>query len=204
MNNNDHINKDEYDFLIAELTSISDTAKIDNEHEVRQTFKREFYQKGQRFVNQGDFPEKLGFITNGLMKYYYVDLDGNEWVKHFSAEGDFVTSYGSFIYNIPSLYFIETIEDTTMLTISKEQYLANIDESMTWCIVARKYTEKIYFDKEKREASFLQMNGTERYLNFLHEYKQLSNRIAVKDVASFLGLTSVSLSRIRSKIIQPS
>lgn len=194
------INGDAYNYLIAELASIADRAQIDNEYEVRQSFSPEYYAKGQLFVNQGSIPAKLGFITNGLVKYYYIDLDGNEWIKHFSGEGDFVTSYGSFIYNIPSLYSIEAIEDTTILTIAQDKYLENIEKSKTWGMIARKYTEKIYFDKEKREASFLQMNGTERYLNFLHEYKYLSDRIAVKDIASFLGLTSVSLSRIRSKI----
>ena len=191
---------DNHDLLISELKKIAGEKEIINENEIRNVFKTEHYIKGQYFAREGDIPNRLGFITNGLMKYYYIDDEGNEWIKHFSAENDFVSSYGSFLYQTPSLYFIEAMEDTTSLTISFKLYIENINQSKTWCAIARKYTEKIYYDKERREASFLKMNGTERYLNFIEEYKHLTNRINVKDMASFLGLTSVSLSRIRSKL----
>jgi hypothetical protein len=75
----------------------------------------------------------------------------------------------------------------------------NINSSMTWNSIARKYTEIIYYEKEKREASLLKENGSERYFNFINEYRHLIGRIPQKDIASFLGLTSVSLSRIRNK-----
>jgi CRP-like cAMP-binding protein len=146
----------------------------------------------------------MGFIVQGLVKYYYIDSDGNEWIKHFSAENDFVASYASFLYQTPSLYFIESLEETTILTINYDVYMKYLQNSFTWNSIARKYTEKIYYEKEKREASFLKEDGSERYTNFFNEYKDLADRLSLKDIASFLGMTAVQLSRIRNKKISKS
>ena len=200
MADKDNFINDKYDMLVSELKMIAGEKLAVNEDEIRWVFKTEHYNSGQYFASEGDVPDKLGFITKGLMKYFYIDDEGNEWIKHFSVENDFVASYGSYLYQTPSLYFIEAMEETDILTVSYNLYIENINKSKTWCAIARKYTEKIYYDKERREASFLKMNGTERYLDFLEKYKHLTGRISMKDTASFLGLTPVSLSRIRSKL----
>lgn len=191
---------DDHAKLIAELRKLAGRADWIDEEQVRQNFRPIHCAKGQRFVREGDVPDKLGFIVQGLMKFYYVDPKGNEWIKHFSAENDFVSSYASFLYQTPSLYDIEAMEDTTLLFIPYDPYIQIITQSLVWCTLARKYTEKIYYQKEKREASFLKLDGTQRYVAFLEAYPHLSERIGVKDAASFLGLNSVSLSRIRRNL----
>lgn len=200
MTNKENFIGDPHEALISELKKIAECKELMDGDKIRKDFKTEHYIKGQFFVMEGDIPGKLGFIIKGLMKYYYIDAKGDEWIKHFSAENDFVASYGSFLYQTPSLYFIEAMEETTILSIPYNVFINNINNSILWCAIARKYTEKIYYEKEKREASFLKLDGTQRYLNFLEGYKHLTNRISVKEIASFLGLTPVSLSRIRSKI----
>ena len=186
-----------YDLFVSELNRICDVKEIIDQDEIKNLFMTEHYNKGQYFVKEGDVPSKIGFITKGLMKYYYIDYEGNEWIKSFTAENDFVASYASFLYQAPSLYYIEAMEDTTVLSINFNSYVNNINLSKAWNTIARKYTEKIYCEKEKREGSFLKENGSERYSNFLNEYKHLVDRICIKDMASFLGITPVSLSRIR-------
>jgi cAMP-binding proteins - catabolite gene activator and regulatory subunit of cAMP-dependent protein kinases len=189
----------QYELLISELSKISGTPESLDETEIKRAFRPESCRKGECFVREGDIPAKIGFITQGLMKYYYIDFDGNEWIKYFAAERDFAASYAGFLYQSPSLYTIEAMEDTTVLAIDFNAYIENINQSMTWCIIARKYTEKIYYEKEKREASFLKEDGSRRYAGFVHQYPRLLERISNKDIASFLGLTPVSLSRIRNK-----
>lgn len=190
-----------YQQLKQLLIRLCDSDEVDNiESELVNSFSVMTLSAGQRFVSEGEVPPSLGFVCNGLLKYYYIDSDGNEWIKHFSAENDFVSSYGAFLYQTPSLYYIEAIEEVVLLTIPFKVFNKNIDKSLFWSTIARKYTEYIYYQKEKREASFLQLDGTERYQAFLNEYPNLVNRISIKDTASFLGLTSVSLSRIRNKL----
>jgi CRP-like cAMP-binding protein len=191
---------DGYANLITELRKIAGRGDWIDEDQVRRNFRVVQYARGQQFVREGDIPDQLGFIVKGLMKYYYIDPDGNEWIKHFSAENEYVASYGSFLYQMPSMYYIEATEDTTLLTIAYQTYMESINQSLVWCLVARKYTEWIYYEKEKREASFLKLNGTQRYQAFLEEYPLLSQRIDQKDTASFLGLNPVSLSRIRRSL----
>ncbi len=189
----------DYALFVSELKNILNDKEIIDESEIKKVFKIERYDKGKFFVMEGNVPEKMGFITKGLMKYYYIDFDGNEWIKHFAAEKNIVASYSSFLNQIPSPYSIEVMEDTSILSINFHSYINKINNSMKWCTIARKYTERIYFEKEKREASFLKEDGSERYSIFLKEYKHLIDRISMKDIASFLGLTHVSLSRIRNK-----
>jgi len=188
--------------LIKELKRISGSGTIINENEVKASFSIDHYSKGDHFIREGEIPDKIGFIVKGLMKYYYIDAEGNEWIKHFSSENDFAASYAGFLYRFPSPYFIEAMEETTMLSIVYASYSANVAASLAWCNVARKFTEKIYMEKERREASLLKEDGAGRYKSFLSQYKHLKDRISIKDIASFLGLTPVSLSRIRAKIIK--
>jgi CRP-like cAMP-binding protein len=188
----------DHDLLVSELRLLSPGKAPINEDEIRNAFKIERFKTGMHFVREGDVPNSIGFITKGLMKYYYIDRDGNEWIKHFSAEKEFVASYASFLHQTPSLYNIEAMTETTVLSIDFKTYVDNISKSMTWCSIARKYTEMIYYEKERREASFLMEDGSERYSHFIIEYKHLLSRISIKDIASFLGLTTVSLSRIRN------
>jgi CRP-like cAMP-binding protein len=195
---------DPYALLISELEKNSDKKEPINRTEIRKIFKNECCTKGRYFIRDGEIPSKMGFIVQGLVKYYYIDSDGNEWIKHFSAENDFVASYASFLYQTPSLYFIESLEETTILTINYDVYMKYLQNSFTWNSIARKYTEKIYYEKEKREASFLKEDGSERYTNFFNEYKDLADRLSLKDIASFLGMTAVQLSRIRNKKISKS
>lgn len=189
----------QYELLLSELTRISEGNAIINEAAIQNGFRPEHYKKGSFFTREGDIPQKIGFVVHGLMKYYYIDRDGNEWIKSFAAEKDFVVSYACFLQQIPSQYSIEAMEDTTILSMDFNAYFANINNSMTWCSIARKYTETIYYEKERREASFLKEDGAERYIRFLRDYKHIADRVALKDIASFLGLTPVSLSRIRNK-----
>jgi CRP-like cAMP-binding protein len=131
----------------------------------------ECYTKGSCFVREGEIPFKIGFLVQGLVKYYYIDADGNEWIKHFSAEKEFVASYASFLYQTPSLYFIEAIEETTLLSINYDVYINFLQNSFT----------------------------CERYHNFFNGHKNIANRLTLKDIASYLGMTAVQLSRIRNK-----
>lgn len=188
------------DALIAEFKKESGDLEIDKKFNFHELFKEEYLKKGQFFVREGSVPRKIGFITKGIMKYYYIDNKGNEWIKNFSVEGDFAASYGSFLNKAPSLYFIEALEDTSLLTLSYEVFQKLVNTSKIWSDAARKFTEKIYYKKEIREANFLKLDGTERYLDFLKEHKHLVNRVEIKDIASFIGISQVSLSRIRKNV----
>ncbi|WP_334126076.1 Crp/Fnr family transcriptional regulator [Empedobacter brevis] len=186
--------------IINVLNDTLGNVHFEDNEAFRELFKEKTIKKGRLFISEGDIPKHLSFIIKGIVKFYYIDNKGNEWIKHIAVENEFITAYGNFLHQTPSLYFIEAVEDTTLLSLSYETFVKLIDNSKAWSDIVRKFTEDIYYKKEIREAIFLKMDATERYLNFLKEYKHLVNRISIKEMASFLGISHVSLSRIRANI----
>lgn len=158
------------------------------------------YRRKQVLIAEGVVPPCIGFVTAGIFKYYYLDKNGTEYIKHFTMEGDFVASYSSFLNQTPSLYFIEALEDAEILAISFIDYINALDSRADWQTIARKYTEEIYRIKEVRESSLLKETAEQRYYRFLHENPGLDQRIKQKYIASFLGISPVSLSRIRKRL----
>lgn len=153
--------------------------------------------KGERFVSEGEIPGAMAFVVNGLYKYYFIDKTGNECIKHFAKENDFMASYASFIEQKPSIYYIEALEPSELLVIKYEDYIRMIEQNFFWQSVARKYAEHMYIMKETRETSLLKDNAPERYLRFMKEHPDMIGRIKQKDIASYLGIAPESLSRLK-------
>lgn len=153
--------------------------------------------KGERFVSEGEIPSAMAFVVNGLYKYYFVDHTGNECIKHFAKENDFIASYASFIEQKPSNYCIEAMEPTELLVIKHKDYIRMIEQNFNWQSVARKYAEHMYILKETRETSLLKDYAPERYLNFMRDNPDIIGRIKQKDIASYLGIAPESLSRLK-------
>lgn len=154
--------------------------------------------KNEFFCREDQIQKQMGFIIKGLFRYFYIDKNGNEYTKHFAYENDFAVSYSSFIYQIPSMYYIEALEDSEILAINYETYSKNIENNQSWGIIARKFTEKIYYLKEMREKSFLLNDASERYTQFLDDHPKLKNRVKQKHIASYIGISPTSLSRLKN------
>jgi CRP-like cAMP-binding protein len=102
------------------------------------------------------------------------------------------------IKNRPSYYTIEALEDSHILTFNYGQWKSLYDHHSCWSKVLLAILEKGYIKKEAREREFLLFSAEERYRSFLDEYPHLENRIKQHQIASYLGITPVALSRIRS------
>ncbi len=167
---------------------------LHNVFEYRQFRKNEF------LCMAGDIPNYLYFIYSGLIRFFYIDYEGNEHIKDFFFENQFASSYASFVYQLPSPYYIEALEDTHILQINYKNYISNIENNRYWAEVARKAAEYLYFRKEKKESSLLLERAPERYLRFLKEFSVLHGRLKQKDIASYLNITPESLSRIKKEL----
>lgn len=168
--------------------------------EMKANFQSNFIKKECFFVMEGDIPDKLAFITKGLMKIFIIDLDGNEWVTNFCAENTFCTSYFAYLNQTESEMYVQAMEDTEYLYIRQNVYNQLLYTSLTWSNNARIFTEKLFAESEKRQQALLKLKGEERYQQFKNEYREIFDRIPQKDIASYIGLTPVSLSRIRKQL----
>lgn len=155
--------------------------------------------KGSCFIREGDSPEWIGFIRSGLFRVYYNTLSGEERTLVFRKEGDPITAYSSILENSLSTITIEALEDSILYTMKISDLFRYPQEFPFISEIINEITKKIFIEKEKREREFLSLTATDRYLKFIEQYPELEKRLTQFHVASFLGISNVSLSRIRSK-----
>jgi CRP-like cAMP-binding protein len=163
---------------------------------VMKIFKFKKITKGEYFIKAGEIPDKIAFVIKGIFRYFYIDFNGKDSTKYFCVENSFLSSYSAMIQKKGSNYFIEALEDSEILVSN----FKDITENPHFQIFSRNLLNKAIIYKEKRENDFLQKNGSQRYVDFITDYPLLEERIPHYYIASYLGLTPVSLSRIRKKL----
>jgi len=157
------------------------------------------YQKGEFFLMAGDIPKNVGFNLDGIFRLFYIDNEGNELTKGFSTAGKFVISYSALAQERPSFFYIEALTNAKLLRSNYRQWMKMIEEDIRWYPFVFKLVEQVYMMKEMREKSFLLDSATERYQTFQQQFPGLEEEIKLYHIASFLGITPETLSRIRKK-----
>jgi CRP-like cAMP-binding protein len=164
-------------------------------------FTKNIIAKGEIVVHVGDIQKKIYFVISGLLRSYYIDINGDDVTRFFTKEGSLFCLEILF-GNKPSKRCIEALEDCTVVAI-KCKDLKKLIEDNTYCMKAyTKILERSLEYKIERESSFLLKSATERYLDFKRMYPELEKRINQAYIASYIGITPVSLSRIRRTIIE--
>ena len=159
-------------------------------------------------LHKGDFfsnPEKtcniLGFLNNGILRVYHLN-DGKEVTDYFNTtdRNPFVSSFASFLNRRPSRQYVEALTDVEVLTISYTNLQNLYDSSKKFERIGRLLAEKNYLLNLERIESLQYHDATKRYLSFLQLYPNLVNEIQNHYIASYLGVTAESLSRIRRNL----
>ena len=185
--------------LVGEMNFVGDIP----EEELRKalTYTRTItVEKDNYFLRAGEVPGRIGYLRSGLIRLFYIDLNGLEVNKHFCLENTLVISYSAFLQQTESKLFIQALEDSTLVTIDYQAYQELLNSHNCWQIVAKKLAEMVFILKEKREAELLLNDAQERYQQFFADYPDLETRIAQYHIASYLGITPESLSRIRANL----
>lgn len=152
----------------------------------------------QFIVLPGATQHEVMFVTQGLLRFYYVGEDGKETNKAFIAENEFAGPLASASLNLPLYFGIQALEETHMLVAQYDDYVNLYEQDLIFERLGRKLTETLLIRKELRTRSLLMQNAKERYLNFLETYPNLVDRIPQYQLASYLGITEVSLSRLKN------
>ena len=157
------------------------------------------YLPDEYFLRMGEMSSKIGFITEGLFRIFHTDIKGNEYTKNFKSSGQFVSSLAALLLASPSKLSIQALENSELICIHYDNILKLADKNLQWQILLRKNIEADYLEKEKRESDLLYYDAKERYLHFIYEHPDWDARIQQRFIASYLGMTAETLSRIRSK-----
>lgn len=157
-------------------------------HELK---KDEFYQEA------GKIPKQFAFLADGVFSVSYYNKKGDEITKYFVDEDHFVVDLDSYNENKPSPEYIRAATDCTYYTLSREALNDLSATIVVWDEIMNKIISKALVEKVSKISVMMAEDATERYLNFFDRFPKLANRIPLSHLASYLGITQSSLSRIR-------
>jgi len=155
--------------------------------------------RDEYFLREGELPKQIGFIISGVVRFYYTTDKGEDFIKSFATEETFITSYSAILRNKASTFFIQALEETTLLVTNYIDFVQVTKRHPSWQVMVNRILETLYLKKEKRENQFLSDDAQTRYEKFKIEFPNLKNRVHQYHIASYLGITNVSLSRLRKK-----
>lgn len=165
------------------------------------TFTRQrHFLPGDKFVAPGEMQKKVAHIKHGLMRAYMVTEDGEEITLFFRKEDQQIAPYDCIFANTPSRMYIEAMEKTTVYEIDHEKLQAFLDRHPRFEKVRRHFHQKLLMETFKRMETFILLPPQQRYLTFVRDNPSLVQRVPDKYIASVLGITPGSLSRIRKRI----
>lgn len=145
----------------------------------------------------GDRVHELIFVASGLLRFYYLDEEGGESNKAFVAENEFAGPLASAALDLPVIYGIQALEPSTVLVARYAHFASLFEQDPLYDRLGRKFAELLLVRKELRMRSMLQKKAAERYVEFRDQYPGLIQRVPQYHIASYLGITEVSLSRLR-------
>ncbi len=151
-----------------------------------------------KLAEEGKVARELFFILKGLVRLYYTK-DGEEITGFIFKEHLFASSYDSFLRQTPSIQTLETIEECDLLVISHTRLERLYDEIPKMHLLARKVAEQRFINGQALLSSFILDSPEERYRKFEAQHGDLLLRVPHHIIASFLGITPVSMSRIRKR-----
>jgi CRP-like cAMP-binding protein len=161
-------------------------------------FKQTELKKGDYFLKTGKSCNQLSFIKDGFLRIY-VPMEDKEVTQWISTTGYFVTDLSSLIFDTPARWTIQALTDTQLFTISKDDYQKIGQLIPQWHELEKLFIAKCFTILEDRIFSHLSMSAEERYQAFFEKHKELFNQVPLQYIASMLGMTPETFSRVRKK-----
>lgn len=154
------------------------------------------------FSEIGTVANEVGFVLDGMLRHYYIH-DGSEKTTYFYFENHLVASYFSCIHKKPSLLSIEALSDCKLIVFSYTALQDLFEKNKTWKKFGRLLAEYLASGLEDRMVGLLTLSPEERYMELIKGNKaKIIERIPQHYIANYLGLTPVSLSRIRNRVMK--
>lgn len=156
--------------------------------------------KHQYLLQEGEFWKQHAFIAEGCLRRYTVDNDGIEHIIQFTPENWWTGDRKSLMEGTPSQFYIDAIEASTVVLIKNEDFSRLCVQIPAFNDLVNSILQKSLNASQERILAAISLSAEEKYLHFLSSFPQLSNRIPRHMLASFLGITPESLSRIKNKL----
>ena len=159
--------------------------------------------KKQYLLQEGEVCKSVAFVEKGGLRAYSLDPGGNEHIIQFALEGWTISDLYSFITGEPATYNIDALEDTELVIISKSAHEELLNKVPKYETYTRLNITGAYLAMQKRLTSTISLTLEERYANFVTTYPDIVQRVPQHMIASYMGLTPETLSRMRKKMSLP-
>ncbi len=156
--------------------------------------------KDDYFSEAGKIAKQVAFIVEGILRVCYYNNKGEEITRYLIDENNFAVDLNSFNNKIPSSEYVQAVTDCKLVIFSAEALKELSLTIIGWDNIINQITTKALIEKVNRISPMIAEDAKSRYINFLDKFPHLANRIPLSLLASYLGITQFSLSRIRKSI----
>lgn len=184
--------------FLQSLAPITDQEFADSYH----NFSKTELKKGDFFIRQGKICRHIAYINRGTLRNFYINDKGEEVTSCFCSKNSLTTSYKSFIFQQPSDLSIQALEETELMVIAHDSLQKLYSSSIVWQNIGRSIAEREYFVMEKYASVLNNESAEKKYLRLLKEQPEILQKANIEDIATYLGVTRRTLSRIRQKLAQ--
>lgn len=158
------------------------------------------YPKGRILTRPGDAGDTGFFVSKGLLRAYTVDDKGKEHIIQFAPENWWIADRGSMYFNLPATFFVDVVEDAEVVIVNRN-FMERAEEI---CPAFARYNIRLLhnaaYHMQQRISLLLAATAEERYLSFIQLYPNVMLRVPQLMVASYLGITPETLSRVRKEL----
>lgn len=156
--------------------------------------------KRENLLCVGEVCKFYTFVCTGCLRSYRLDRRGGEHIVSFSPVNHWVGSYVSLMTNVPSNEFVDALEDSTVIQLSSEAFNSLLLDVPKFAVLITKVLTDDYGRNRDRIYMMLSNQAQERYSHFIRHFPQLNQRVPIYMIASYLGVSRETLTRIRNSM----
>lgn len=156
--------------------------------------------KNDYYWEAGKAVKQIGFLTEGVIRVFYYNNKGEEITRYFIDENHLILAGNTVDEMYTPSEYLSAITDCKLIVFSKQDWKDIFEIIIGWDSIVQKIITKHHSEKMARRSELVSQDGTERYLDFIEKFPKLVNRVPLSFIASYLGITQSSLSRIRKNI----
>jgi CRP-like cAMP-binding protein len=161
------------------------------------------YKKNDVIFTEGKISNEIYFVEKGCVRLFY-NVQGNDKTAFFYTEGQFICAGESYTYNMPAIENYQAIEQTEIFVFTKKKSKELLSKAPNLEVIARIATENELITCQKVIASFVTKSAEKRYTDLLNTQGELFQRVPQQYIASFLGVSPETLSRIKRRVYKKS
>lgn len=173
-----------------------DEAQIDR---IVQCFKHKTAGKNAMLLSEGKTCKDFYFVNSGCIRTYYITGQGHEKTRYIAFDNSFVTGVSSFISQEQSFEFVEALETSDLLSISRTDFYQLVSDIPQWASFYRTFLEMAYLFQNKKIENLVTLSAKQRYDKLITEAPIYVQRLSNKILSSYLDVTQETLSRLKSK-----